>query len=91
MIKSERPGYVAEEDIDALPEHVVVDQCLAAIWHMHHAGAGHVHEHVGGKVGSVAGALAAIDELAGIRICVCNQLADRIHRQPFAHDHEIGH
>src|SRR2546429_7489954 len=41
-IKRERPRYVAEEDIDALPEHVVVDQCLAAVRHMHHAGAGHV-------------------------------------------------
>jgi hypothetical protein len=42
-------------------------------------------------VGSVAGPLAAIDQLAGTSLRVRNQLAQRIHRQPFAHDHEIGH
>src|SRR5262249_54928300 len=54
-------------------------------------GASHVHKHVCSEMRGVADALTAIDQLAGVGLCVGDQLLDGIHRQPLAYHHQIGH
>jgi hypothetical protein len=58
--------HIAEEQVDVAAQDVLEHQRLAAIGHVHHAGAGQGHEHVGGEVRRRAVALAAVDDLAGI-------------------------